>query len=168
MTAMAQKRCEVMFVCSGNTCRSPMAEQVLRSRLRQEGLGDLVGVASSGLHVREPGGPADPRAVAALQGRGHACEHEVRRFEPGMLHRYDLIIALDTGHERLLRRAAASAEPSAAKIRLLRSFDPAAGGAASIPDPVRGGAADYKRVLRLIEAAMPGVIAAIHANDRTA
>ena len=167
MTAMAQKRCEVMFVCSGNTCRSPMAEQVLRSRLRQEGLGDLVGVASSGLHVREPGGPADPRAVAALQGRGHACEHAVRRFVPGMLHRYDLIIALDTGHERLLR-AAAPAEPSAAKIRLLRSFDPAAGGAASIPDPVRGGAADYERVLRLIEAAMPGVIAAIHANDRTA
>ena len=139
-----------------------MAEHVLRAMLRQEGLGDLVGVASSCLHVREPGGPADPRAVAALQGRGHACEHAVRRFEPGMLHRYDLVIALDTGHERLLRRAAAPAEPSAAKIRLLRSFDPAAGGAASIPDPVRGGA------LRLIEAAMPGVIAAIHANDRTA
>jgi protein-tyrosine phosphatase len=165
---MAQRRHEVMFVCSGNTCRSPMAEHVLRARLRQEGLADLVGVASSGLHVREPGGPADPRAVAALQGRGHACEHAVRRFEPGMLHRYDLIIALDTGHERLLRKAAVSAEPSAAKIRLLRSFDPAAGGAADVPDPVSGGAADYEQVLRLIEAAMPGVIAAIRANDRTA
>ena len=165
---MAQKRCEVMFVCSGNTCRSPMAEHALRARLRRHGLADLVGVASSGLHVSEPGGPADPRAIAALQSRGHGCEHAVRRFEPGMLHRYDLIIALDTGHERLLRRAAASVEPSAAKIRLLRSFDPAAGGALDVPDPVRGGAADYERVLCLIEAALPGVIAAIHANDRTA
>jgi protein-tyrosine phosphatase len=165
---MAQKRCEVMFVCSGNTCRSPMAEHALRARLRRDGLADLVGVASSGLHVSEPGGPADPRAIAALQSRGHGCEHAVRRFEPGMLHRYDLIIALDTGHERLLRRAAASVEPSAAKIRLLRSFDPAAGGALDVPDPVRGGAADYERVLCLIEAALPGVIAAIRANDRTA
>lgn len=84
-----------------------------------------------------------------------------------MLHRYDLIIALDTGHERLLRLAAAPAEPSAARIRLLRSFDPAAGDAGCVPDPVRGGAADYERALRLIEAAMPGVIAAIRANDRT-
>lgn len=84
-----------------------------------------------------------------------------------MLHRYDLIIALDAGHERLLRRAA-SDDSSAAKIRLLRSFDPAADGALDVPDPVRGGAADYERVLRLIEAAMPGVIAAIRANDRTA
>jgi protein-tyrosine phosphatase len=167
MMFMAQKRCEVMFVCSGNTCRSPMAEHVLRARLRHEGLANLVGVASSGLHVREPGGPADPRAVAALQRRGYACEHVVRRFEPGMLHRYDLIIALDTGHERLLRLAAAPAEPSAARIRLLRSFDPAAGGAGCVPDPVLGGAADYERALRLIEAAMPGVIAAIRANDRT-
>jgi protein-tyrosine phosphatase len=165
--AMAHKRCEVMFVCSGNTCRSPMAEHVLRARLRQEGLAGLVGVASSGLHVGEPGGPAAPRAVAALQGRGHACEHAVRRFEPGMLHRYDLIIAMDTGHERLLRQAA-PAGPSAAKIRLLRSFDPAAGGAADVPDPVSGGAADHEQVLRLIEAAMPGVITAIRANDRTA
>jgi protein-tyrosine phosphatase len=167
MIVMAQKRCEVMFVCSGNTCRSPMAEHVLRARLRHEGLASLVGVASSGLHVREPGGPADPRAVAALQRRGHACGHVVRRFEPGMLDRYDLIIALDTGHERLLRLAAASAEPSAARIRLLRSFDPAAGDAASVPDPVSGGAADYERALRLIEAAMPGLMAAIRANDRT-
>jgi protein-tyrosine phosphatase len=85
-----------------------------------------------------------------------------------MLHRYDLIIALDTGHERLLRQAAAPAGPSAAKICLLRSFDPAAGGAADVPDPVSGGAADYEQVLRLIEAAMPGVITAIRANDRTA
>jgi len=165
---MAQKRCEVMFVCSGNTCRSPMAEHVLRARLRRDGLADFAEVASSGLHVDEPGGPADPRAVAALHGRGHLCEHVVRPFEPGMLRCYDLIIALDTGHERLLRRAAASDEPSAAKIRLLRSFDPAAGGALDIPDPFRGGAADYERVLCLIEAALPGVIAAIRANDRTA
>lgn len=161
--AMAQGRCAVMFVCSGNTCRSPMAENVLRARLRPEGLAGFTEVASSGLHVDEPGGPADPRAVAALHERGHPCEHAVRPFLPGMFHRYDLIIALDTGHERLLRRSAPD-DSCASKIRLLRSFDPAAGGALDVPDPVRGGAADYERALSLIEAAMPGVIAAIRSE----
>jgi protein-tyrosine phosphatase len=88
-----------------------------------------------------------------------------------MFHRYDLIIALDTGHERLLRQAVPD-DSSAANIRLLRSFDPAANGALDVPDPFRGGAADYERALRIIEAAMPGVVAAIRseiqANHRTA
>jgi len=140
-----------------------MAEHVLRAWLRQEGLSDVVKVASSGLHVRQPGGQADPRAVAALGGRGHGCEHAVRPFEPGMFGRYDLVIALDTGHELLLREAAPDSS-SAAKIRLLRSFDQAAGGALDVPDPIRGGPADYELVLRIIEDAMPGIMAAIRSE----
>jgi protein-tyrosine phosphatase len=150
----------VMFVCSGNTCRSPMAERILQARLRQEGLADVVEVASSGLYVPQPGGQADPRAVAALRERGYTCEHVVRQFEPGMFSDHELIIALDTGHERLLCKAAPDSS-SAAKIRLLRSFDPAANGALDVPDPFRGGPADYELVLRTIEAAMPGVMATI-------
>jgi protein-tyrosine phosphatase len=159
MTAMYM----VMFVCSGNTCRSPMAEHILRAGLRQERLADVVAVASSGLHVRAPGGPADPRAVTALRERGHTCGHVVRPFEAGMFSRYELIIALDTGHGQLLR-AAARDSASAAKIRLLRSFDPAAGGALDVPDPVRGGPADYELVRCLIEAAMPGLVAVIRSE----
>jgi protein-tyrosine phosphatase len=152
-----------MFVCSGNTCRSPMAEHVLRRRLAEAGLADAVGVTSSGLRADDPGGEADPRAAATLRAHGYGDQHAGRQFELDMFGRYDLIIALDTGHAELLREVAPD-DSSAAKVALLRSFDPAADGRLDVPDPIRGGAADYERVLRLIEAAAPGIVTAVRSG----
>jgi protein-tyrosine phosphatase len=157
---MAQARYRLLFVCSGNTCRSPMAEQVMRRCLSEAGLAGSVEVASAGLRADRPGGEADPRAAAALRDHGYGDRHAGRQFEPDMFDRYDLIIALDTGHEELLR-AAAPRGCSATKIAVLRSFDPAAAGALDVPDPIRGGVAGYELALHLIEAAMPGLLTAI-------
>jgi protein-tyrosine phosphatase len=148
---MAEARHRVMFVCSGNTCRSPMAGNVLRHYLAEAGLADDVEVASSGLRADRPGGDADPRAAATLRDHGYNDHHVGRQFELDMFGRHDLIVALDTGHEKLLREVAPD-DLAAAKVVLLRSFDPAAGGALDVPDPVRGNAADYEQALRLIEA----------------
>jgi protein-tyrosine phosphatase len=161
---MVNERYRLMFVCSGNTCRSPMAEQVLRRCLADAGLADAVDVASSGLRAADPGGPADPRAVAALAARGYGSRHTGRQFELDMFSRYDLIVALDTGYQELLREVAPDGA-SAAKVVLLRSFDPACDGALDVPDPVRGGAADYERVLHMIEAAAPGIVTAVRGQQ---
>jgi low molecular weight protein-tyrosine phosphatase len=157
---MVNERYRLMFVCSGNTCRSPMAEHVLRSCLADAGLAEAVDVASSGLRAAHPGGPADPRAMAVLAAGGYGSRHAGRQFELDMFSRYDLIVALDTGHQELLREVAPDAA-SAAKVVLLRSFDPACDGALDVPDPVRGGAADYEQVLLMIEAAAPGIVTAV-------
>jgi protein-tyrosine phosphatase len=149
-----------MFVCSGNTCRSPMAAHILRRRLSEAGLADAVEVVSSGLRARDIGSKADPRAAAALHAAGYTSEHAVRQFELDMFGRYDLIVALDTGHEQLLLQHAPDESP-AAEIRLLRSFDPAASGTFDVPDPVRGDISDYEQVRCLIEAAVPGLVAVI-------
>ena len=138
-----------------------MSEHVLRSGLEQAGLAELAEAASSGLRVREPGEPANPRAVRVLGRRGYACQrHSARQFELAMFRHSDLLIALDSGHEQLLRRAAPDGFP-AARVRLLRSFDPAAAGDLDVPDPIGGDIADYEQALLAIEAAMPGVMAAI-------
>ncbi|WP_434581752.1 low molecular weight protein-tyrosine-phosphatase [Carbonactinospora thermoautotrophica] len=140
----------VTFVCSGNICRSPMAEAVFRRCVAQAGLDGQVEVDSSGTGSWHVGEPADWRAVEALRGRGYACDHRARQFSADWFDRYDLIVAMDQGHVRALRRLAPDTQ-AAWKVRLLREFDPAAGDDLDVPDPdldvpdpYYGGQADFE------------------------
>jgi protein-tyrosine phosphatase len=83
-----------------------------------------------------------------------------------MFDQYDLIIALDSQHEWVLRRTAPDAV-AAGRVRLLGSFDPSAGAGWDVPDPVAGDVSDYERTLRLVRSATPGVLAEITAAINT-
>jgi protein-tyrosine phosphatase len=150
----------ILFVCTGNTCRSPIAQWVLRRELAEARL--AAEVASCGLRTEKAGAAADPRAQAVLRAHGFGHEHAVRQFEPEMFGGHDLIIALDSNHAWVLRSMAPD-EKTAAKIRLLGSFDPAAGAGWDVPDPAGGDRSDYERTLSLITSAMPGVLAVVQA-----
>ncbi|WP_181793926.1 low molecular weight protein-tyrosine-phosphatase [Streptomyces sp. WELS2] len=150
----------VCFVCTGNICRSPMAESVFRARVAEAGLGDLVVVDSAGTDGWHEGEPADPRTVSVLEEHGYGSEHTARRFLPSWFARLDLVIALDTGHLRALRRLAPT-EEDARKIRLLRSYDPSAGPDLDVPDPYYGGRDGFEECLEMVEAASTGLLAAV-------
>jgi protein-tyrosine phosphatase len=112
----------ISFVCTGNICRSPSAEVILRSRAEDAGLD--VDVDSSGTDGWHAGDPADARAIQVMKDAGYdGSRHVARQFEESWFAERDLIVALDRGHARILHALAPDAE-SAAKIRLLRSFDP--------------------------------------------
>ena len=65
----------IVFVCSGNICRSPMAELVFRHHLEDAGLGDAVRVSSAGIGPWHAGEPADKRARATLKAHGYPTKH---------------------------------------------------------------------------------------------
>jgi protein-tyrosine phosphatase len=147
----------VMFVCSGNICRSPMAEWVFRRCLKEAGLDGRVEVASSGIGPWHVGEPADPRAATTLRRHGYDCDHCAQQFERPWFDRYDLVVALDSGHRRALSRMAPDAA-SREKVRLLREFDPGAGDDLDVPDPYYDADDGFTEVLDMIEGACPGLL----------
>ncbi|MCL6668226.1 low molecular weight protein-tyrosine-phosphatase [Streptomyces panaciradicis] len=150
----------VCFVCTGNICRSPMAESVFRTRLREAGLDDRVEADSAGTGGWHEGDGADPRTVSVLRENGYDGTHIARRFQSSWFSRLDLVIALDAGHLKALRRLAPTPE-DAAKVRLLRSYDPAAGDDLDVPDPYYGGMDGFEECLEMVEAASEGLLAAV-------
>ncbi|MFE0347151.1 low molecular weight protein-tyrosine-phosphatase [Streptomyces griseoluteus] len=157
----------VCFVCTGNICRSPMAESVFRARVVEAGLDGLVEADSAGTGGWHEGDAADPRAVSVLDEHGYGTEHTARQFQPSWFGRLDLVIALDTGHLKALRRLAPT-EEDARKVRLLRSYDPSAGADLDVPDPYYGGRDGFEECLEMVEAASAGLLASVreHLEER--
>ncbi|MFD8000487.1 low molecular weight protein-tyrosine-phosphatase [Streptomyces mirabilis] len=150
----------VCFVCTGNICRSPMAESVFRARIEEAGLDGLVEVDSAGTGGWHEGDGADSRTVAVLEAAGYESGHAARQFHASWFSHLDLVIALDSGHLKALRRLAPTPE-DAAKIRLLRSYDPDAGDDLDVPDPYYGPMDGFEECLEMVRAASPGLLAAV-------
>ncbi|MFI9150814.1 low molecular weight protein-tyrosine-phosphatase [Streptomyces sp. NPDC053367] len=153
----------VCFVCTGNICRSPMAESVFRARVAEAGLDGEVVVDSAGTGGWHEGDPADPRTVAVLEEHGYDGDHVARQFHASWFSRLDLVIALDAGHLTALRRLAPT-EQDAAKVRLLRSYDPAARDDLDVPDPYYGGMDGFEECLEMVESASTGLLDAVRAR----
>lgn len=147
----------IVTVCTGNICRSPMAEYALRQALEQEGLADRVEVASVGTSGWEIGNPVDSRAGALLARHGlDAGSHRARQMDASELEQADLILTLDHDHvgpvQRLLDGEAGQ------KIRMVRSFDPDQPSDTGIRDPWYGDESDFDLAWDQITAATDGIL----------
>ncbi len=143
----------VCFVCTGNICRSPMAEAVFRTLIAKRGYARRLQVASAATGDWHVGERADARTIAALAARGYdASAHRARQFDVHEFGRHDLIVAFDRSQERILRGWAPS-DVDRGKVQLLMTFDPDGSGTMEVPDPYYSDAAMFDGVLAMIERA---------------
>ena len=157
----------ITTVCLGNICRSPMAEAVIRARVKDVGLAAAVLVDSAGTDGWHIGEDADPRALQTLRAAGYDLAHSGRQIttewflEPG---RPDLLLTMDSSNYVTVASLAPD-EFAGERVRMLRSFDPALADVAvgdprlDVPDPWYGAHDGFIDVLAMIEAAADGLIA---------
>ena len=149
----------ILFVCMGNICRSPTAEAVFASLLREEGLEREIEIDSAGTGGWHAGDPPDARATRAASARGIELTGAARQVRPADFEDFDLLVAMDADNARDLRALAPDAEAEA-KVVLLREYDPTAvaAGDLDVADPYYGGPDGFEQVLDDVERAARGLL----------
>jgi len=149
-------RIAVLFVCTGNICRSPTAEAIFRKLAKDAGLDERMLAGSAGTHGYHVGEPPDPRAQAAAARRGYDLGGlRARKLERGDFDRFDLLLAMGRDHYSILQSMERTSSTS--RLRLMMSYARRFR-EQEVPDPYYGGAQGFERVLDMLEDASQGLL----------
>jgi len=149
-----KEKMRILIVCTGNICRSPTGEGVLRQLVEKRGLADRIEVRSAGTHDYHVGEGPDSRSVRHAKQRGY----DLASLRASQVSREDFftsdyILAMDRGHLRILRNIA---PPDAtARVGLFLEASGKWKGE-DVPDPYYGGPEGFEQVLDIVEEAAEG------------
>lgn len=153
----------ILTVCTGNICRSPMAEYALREAVGTAGLGDQVEVSSVGTTREEVGNPIDRRAGALLRRHGiDPSAHRARHLSEEDLAQADLVLALDHDHVGPLQRM--GGDQLGDRLHMVRDFAPEPVEDTGIRDPWWGDESDFDLAWEQITEATDGILDRVRAD----
>jgi protein-tyrosine phosphatase len=143
----------ILFVCTGNICRSPTADGVLRAKLAASGIDAYVD--SCGTHAYHVGEAPDPRSIKHAESRGYDLSTLVaRKIDVADFDEFDVILCLDKTHYENV----AAMRPKTAKAEVHLYLEYAGVGPNCVPDPYYGNYRDFEYVLDLVEDASDAII----------
>lgn len=147
---------KILFVCMGNICRSPTAEGIFRTMVRDASIEHLVKIDSAGTHAFHVGEAPDPRAQAAAKKRGIDISMlRARQVSKDDFRDHDLILAMDWENLALLQQT--SPKQYQHKLMLLMRFA-TDNEEATVPDPYYGGSDGFEKVINYATDACTGLI----------
>ena len=143
---------KLLFVCSGNICRSPTAEGVFRHLMLKDGTSESFHLDSCGIGPWHAGSPPDRRSIAAAEKRGIDIGYiRARQITSADFHDFDLLLAMECQHQDRLKELA----PPEAHGRIRMLLEPLAERMSrmEVPDPYYGGEMGFELVLDLMQEA---------------
>ena len=141
---------KILFVCLGNICRSPAADGIFRSLVKEKGLENQFEIDSAGLYAGHAGDLPDHRMRIHAQRRGYNLDHISRPVSSSDFDYFDLIIAMDDSNYSRLRNMAPTIEAQNKVIKMIdyvKNFPQYS----HVPDPYYEGAEGFEIVLDLLE-----------------
>ena len=140
---------KVCFVCLGNICRSPLAQGVMESLVKQEGLEKTILISSAGVSGWHVGEPPDSRMQETAKKNGVVLTSQARHFRAHDFKQMDLVFAMDhSNYETLM--AMQPMKETREKLFLFRTFDPKNKGNLEVPDPYYGGGRGFELVFEMV------------------
>ncbi len=155
----------ILFVCLGNICRSPAAEEIFRTAIAREALTDRIETDSAGTYSGHVGDLPDPRMRRAAARRGYNLTHRARPLREADFERFDRIVVMDDNNYETVHRLAPSRELSH-KIYRMVEFCRRSTQWDHVPDPYYEGHEGFELVLDLLEDACEGLLEEIKNPSR--
>lgn len=140
----------VLFVCLGNICRSPLAEAVFRRQVAERGLAARIACDSAGIGSWHLGELADPRTRRVALAHGLEIDHRARQFRPNDLFQFQYILNMEPSVQAHIEQLGRSRQYDA-RLLLMRHFDPLHPNEDEVPDPYRFDEDAFLKVYHILE-----------------
>jgi protein-tyrosine phosphatase len=151
---------KVLFVCMGNICRSPAAEEIFRKKVEKAGLAEKFEIVSAGTHGYHVGKASDSRMQEHARRRGYILSHKARQFETSVdYEHFDYILYMDEANESFLKEDTLNSQYFN-KLKKLTDFA-SLSKIHEVPDPYYSGAEGFERVLDILDDSLSGLLAYI-------